>query len=112
MRILMKTTAGWKPVASRPYGLEVRLEDLLLESPEIIPMDSEAPEGTRVVYAKQFGIAGHSLDLVGIGSDGTISIVECKLATNSAGVRHAKRSRRFIEISPLHEGKCGADTRI
>jgi hypothetical protein len=85
VRILVHQGSGWVAIDRRDYAQEELLEQLIHESPEVIPLDSGVD---RVVYARQFDCPpGYAIDLVGVGSDGGVSIVECKLAKN----RESKR---------------------
>jgi hypothetical protein len=85
MKILVQREGRWASVERQAWATEELLERLIYESPEVIPAD---PGVAQVVYARQFPCPpGYSIDLVGVGSDGGISIVECKLDRN----REAKR---------------------
>jgi hypothetical protein len=55
-------------VAARGYGSELEPEELVNSSLTIIPPD---PDGAAtVVYARQFSVEAHSLDLVCVGDGG------------------------------------------
>lgn len=81
MKILMKSSEGWKAVEPKTYQNEAALQGLLKESPEIIPRD---PRGGAVstVWCREFPTDAGPVDLVGVGSDGSITVMECKLARN------------------------------
>lgn len=68
----------WHEPPTRSYEKERELQDLLLNSPGLVPgVDSE-----RSVIADEVALAGGAADLVVVDADGVITIVECKLAAN------------------------------
>src|SRR2546426_1447943 len=86
MRILLRHSGGWRQVDPRAYSNEDELQALLKESPEIIPRNP--PDLPRIVYCREFPVGSYAIDLGGVGSDGSLSLVECKLAKS----REAKRT--------------------
>jgi hypothetical protein len=85
MKILVSRDDSWVPIERRTFAQEELLEQLIHDSPEVIPLELGVD---RVIYARQFDCPpGYAIDLVGIGSDGSVTIVECKLARN----RESKR---------------------
>ena len=64
MRILWRTpgTKEWELVESVGYGLEAELQDLLAESPSLIPV-ADIREGISplVVAIKEFGLPGSDI---------------------------------------------------
>lgn len=87
MKIAMRTkadTEGWKKVMDRNCRDEAHLQQLLYESPDLIPID-ELGEGTvgPRLFVKEAGLPGSgNTDLIGVDEGEDITIVECKLATN------------------------------
>jgi len=86
MKILMRSQGSkdWKVVDSARYRAETELQDLLSDSPSLIPVD-EIREGASpfVVAVREFGLPGSgNTDLLLFNADGEIAIVECKLAAN------------------------------
>lgn len=86
MKILVRSqgTKDWQMVDSVSYREEADLQHLLAESPSLIPVD-EIREGTSpfVVAIREFGLPGSgSTDILAFNADGSIAIVECKLAAN------------------------------
>lgn len=79
MTVFHDTGNGWRPLGDWRYASEEELERLLLGKPDLI-----APERVevRTVWARQLSRLGNALDLVGVGSDGSVTIVECKLGRN------------------------------
>src|SRR5213083_2583021 len=78
--IFHNTGQGWHSIGRWPYDSEDELERFSLENPHLI-----AGERADVwtVWARQVvSRSDNSLDLIGLGSDGSITIVECKLGTN------------------------------
>jgi hypothetical protein len=86
MRIIMRDrgSGGWQVLGSLDFAQELELQELLCDSPELIPLDQIAP-GTPapVVALAEVGLpgAGNS-DILAFSVDGCISVVECKLAKN------------------------------
>ena len=86
MRILMKDmdnpNSFWQPLAPMSFENEAELQRLLnTGSSELIPPDSSTDDA-HVAYAREVPTASGPVDLVGIGSSGSITIMECKLAQN------------------------------
>jgi hypothetical protein len=80
MPLFHDTGEGWHSIERWAYATEDELERFLLENPDFI-----AGERADVwtVWARQVGgHLGNQLDLLGLGSDGSITIVECKLGAN------------------------------
>lgn len=72
----------WKRMASAPYAWEKDLQHLLqTASAELIPADPSLDE-THYVYAREVPSPAGPIDLVGIGSSGSVTLMECKLANN------------------------------
>ena len=70
--------AEWHEVQAVPYDNERGLQDLLLESPTLLPGVSSA------VAVDELWIEGiGSVDIAAVDADGAITLVECKLRTNS-----------------------------
>src|SRR5215469_10387181 len=87
MTILFRTDdkASWQPVEKIAYKDEDRLRDMLLESPDLIPLQGGEKTGKKVarVFIREAGLPNSGrTDLVGVDENGNIYIVECKLATN------------------------------
>lgn len=81
MRILLKGKAEkrWRPLASSDYEDESRIQELLQNDISLIPL-----EPPLVASAREFGLpSSGSSDIVAVAEDGSIAIVECKLAKNS-----------------------------
>lgn len=87
MAILVKVSADspgsrWERMEDAAYASEAELQELLQTgSAELIPPDPSSDE-SHVVYARELSTAAGPIDLVGIGSSGSITIMECKLARN------------------------------
>jgi hypothetical protein len=87
MRILMKidstnTGSKWEALAPMEYSYEAELQGLLnTGSAELIPADPSLDEA-HVVFAREVSTESGPIDLIGIGSSGSITIMECKLAKN------------------------------
>ena len=58
---------------------ESRLQTILSEDPDLIPFDDER---RPVVMVHEFAVSFGSVDLVGVGATGSITIGECKKAEN------------------------------
>ena len=84
--IAIRTTddVGWQFVEGIRYPDEAFLRDLVFNEPRLIPahdigMNSDA----QVVTLREVGLPGAgSSDVMLVDSDGAITIIECKLATN------------------------------
>ncbi len=88
MKIAMRAKGNaegrWKKMADRSYRDEAHLQRLLYESPDLIPIEDlgEGAIGPRL-FIKEAGLPGSgNTDLIGVDEAGSITIVECKLATN------------------------------
>jgi len=91
VRILIRDEkAGrWKAADSAGLNAEEELQNLLAESPSLIPV-GEIREGTPpLVFAvKEFNLPGSgSIDLLAFSPRGDIAIIECKLAANPQAKR-------------------------
>ena len=76
--ILIRTGSGsWQEPADRGYALETELQVILAAHPHLIPGVSEG-----AVSCREFVSAGGHADLVVVDVDGTVTLVECKLAKN------------------------------
>jgi hypothetical protein len=82
MVLMIRTKSGaWREAQVLPYPNEAQLQNLLYESPLLIP--SSGPSDTTRMFISEAGLPGSgSTDLVGVSSNGNIYLVECKLATN------------------------------
>jgi hypothetical protein len=85
MRILLRRSGGWRRLDPRDYTDEDELQTLLKESPEIIPRNP--PDLAHIVYCREFPVGSYAIDLIGVGSDGSLSLVECKLAKSHEAKR-------------------------
>src|SRR5579885_1114067 len=76
-RLLVRTGAGgWREPEVTAYENERELQELVSTAPDLLT-------GQRLATASTFWIPGiGSADIVGVGSDGSITIVECKLRAN------------------------------
>jgi len=86
MKILVRTKdmQEWRLADSLQAKAEVELQDLLHESPSLIPIDEIREDISPFICAiKEFGLPGSgATDLLAFNDIGNIAIVECKLATN------------------------------
>lgn len=87
MRILARKASGgaWQQIESVEYGEESHLQDLIVNSPEVIPA-TEIREGMPAfTFAlREYGLPGSgSTDVLLLNEEGDIAVVECKLAANS-----------------------------
>ena len=79
--LFRKGKTDWQPAAELPYGVEDRMQEMLYESPSLIPV--LGGEKVARVFIREAGLPGSGrTDLVGADEKGNIYIVECKLATN------------------------------
>ena len=87
MRILMKIDSTdqdskWGALAPMDYTGEAELQSLLdTGSAELIPPDPSLDEA-HVVFAREVPTDSGPIDLIGIGSSRSVTIMECKLARN------------------------------
>lgn len=91
MKILMRTneSENWQLAESVKAKGEAELQDLLIESPSLIPVD-EIREGVTplVLAVGEFGLPGSgATDILAFSADGDIAVVECKLAANPESKR-------------------------
>jgi len=91
MKIIIRNnqTEEWKFIESARAKAEAELQKLLAESPSLMPV-GEIREGmSQLVFAIcEFGLPGSgNTDILAFSTNGDISIIECKLATNPEGKR-------------------------
>ncbi len=80
MRIMLKgkSEKRWRPLASSDYEDESQIQELLQDDISLVPL-----EPPLVASAREFGLpSSGSSDIVAVAEDGSIAIVECKLAKN------------------------------
>jgi len=86
MRILIRAddSKEWKFAESIGAKAEAELQNLLIESPSLIPIDEIREGVSPLVFAvSEFGFPGSgATDILAFSSDGDVAIIECKLATN------------------------------
>lgn len=91
MKILIRDggTKGWKLAESIKAKAEAELQDLLVESPSLIPIDEIREGASQLVFAvKEFGLPGSgNTDVLAFSPGGDVAIIECKLATNPESKR-------------------------
>ena len=87
---------SWHAPGVTAYPNEDALEQLLAESPDLLP--GASPE--RLVVARQVQTGAGPADLVGIGLDGSLLLVECKLRA-SPEIRRAVVGQLFAYASSL-----------
>lgn len=91
MKILIRNdeSKGWKFAEPIELKAEVELQNLLIESPSLIPIDEIREGVSPLVFAvSEFGLPGSgNTDVLAFSPDGDIVIVECKLATNPESKR-------------------------
>lgn len=87
MKILIrnKDSTGWKLADSVRAKAEKELQNLLIETPSLIPVDEIREGVSPLIFAlSEFGLPGSgNTDVLAFTSDGDIAIIECKLAANS-----------------------------
>ncbi|GAI11127.1 unnamed protein product, partial [marine sediment metagenome] len=69
----------------KKFESEAALQDILYQSPEIIPIEKLGENLLKPsIFIKEAGLPGSGYtDLIGIDEQGGITIIECKLATNT-----------------------------
>ena len=75
----------WNKVKEQKYESEAALQDILYKSPEIIPIEKLGGDLLKPrLFIKEAGLPGSGYtDLIGVDEAGGITIIECKLATNT-----------------------------
>ena len=91
MKILIRNqkSKNWDLVESAAYGAETELQDLLANSPSLVPVNEIREEASPLVVAiREFGLPGSgNTDVLSFSADGDIAIIECKLAANPESKR-------------------------
>ncbi len=86
MKILVRNheSKGWEFADLVSAKAEAELQNLLIESPSLIPIDEIREGVSPLVFAvSEFGLPGSgNTDILAFSSDGDIAIIECKLAPN------------------------------
>ena len=74
----------WTQVKEHKFENESALQNILYNSPEIIPIEKLGENLLQpIVFIKEAGLPGSgNTDLIGIDEQGGITIIECKLAVN------------------------------
>jgi hypothetical protein len=68
----------WRSPAIQTYGDEEKLKNMLLDNPELLPLQGEGS-----VFVDELTVPGIGfVDLAGVDAAGSITLVECKLGTN------------------------------
>jgi len=87
MEILIRNKGEkeWRKVSEQRFQNEAELQNILYESPEIIPIEKLGGDLPKPkLFIKEAGLPGSgNTDLIGIDENGGITIIECKLATNT-----------------------------
>jgi len=87
MKILIRKgeKKDWEVVGSIKPKAEIELQNLLTESPSLIPVDEIREDiSSFLIAVDEFGLPGSgNTDVLAFNSEGDIAIVECKLAANS-----------------------------
>lgn len=87
MEILVRNKGKkeWQKVSEQRFQNEAELQNILYESPEIIPIEQLGENLPKPkLFIKEAGLPGSgNTDLIGIDENGGITIIECKLATNT-----------------------------
>ena len=81
MRIMIRRDAAWEELVPTAYLSEAQLQAALAEADNLVPGDASTDE-EAMVYCREFPTASGPIDLVGIGSSGSVTVMECKLARN------------------------------
>lgn len=91
MKILVrnKESKEWEPADLVSARAEVELQNLLIESPFLVPVEEIREGVSSLVFAVgEFGLPGSgNTDILAFSADGDIAIIECKLAANSESRR-------------------------
>ena len=91
MKILIRTgeKKDWEVVGSIKPKAEIELQNLLIESPSLIPVDEIREDiSSFLIAVDEFGLPGSgNTDVLAFNSEGDIAIVECKLAANPESKR-------------------------
>jgi len=86
MKILVRNNEAkrWEPADLVRARAEVELQNLLIESPFLIPIEEIREDVSPLVFAVgEFGLPGSgNTDILAFSADGDIAVVECKLAAN------------------------------
>lgn len=86
MRILVRDDKSkhWDYADSVSTKTETELQQLIIESPSLIPVSDIRDDLSPLVLAvREFGLPGSgNTDAVAFTADGDVAIIECKLATN------------------------------
>lgn len=75
---LVRSPGGeWLEPSEKGYGREADLQQILGEHPQLIPGVTEG-----AVACREFRSGAGPADLVVVGPEGDVTLVECKLASN------------------------------
>ena len=85
MKILLRdgNQEHWKLVQSFSYGDEKELQQLLADSPDLIPaQDLREGVSQLVAVVREYSVPIGAIDILGFTAEGEIAVIECKLANN------------------------------
>ncbi|NOX54984.1 MAG: hypothetical protein GXP27_11225, partial [Planctomycetes bacterium] len=86
MKILVRSekSTRWEAADAVTPKAEVELQNLLIESPFLIPIEEMRDGVSPLVFAVgEFALPGSgATDILAFSADGDIAIMECKLAAN------------------------------
>jgi hypothetical protein len=70
-------------VQSFAYGNEAELQELLADSPDLIPArDMRESVSQLVAVVREYSVPIGAIDILGFTAEGEIAVIECKLANN------------------------------
>lgn len=82
-KILIIEKGKGKPLNEVEFTEEANLQDFLEENPSLIPIEDIAENATPLLcIGREVGVPSGSIDLLFIGKDGILTVVETKLAKN------------------------------
>jgi len=83
-----KKEKTWLSVQSLPFTDEAEIQSLLLSNPELLPLvQFGLAEKPVRFFVKEVPLEAGFVDLLGFSEDGSVTIVECKLARNDEARR-------------------------
>ncbi len=78
---MIRRDSAWEELERSAYLSEDQLQKALAEADNLVPGDASKAE-EAVVFCREFPTTSGPIDLVGIGTGGSVTVMECKLARN------------------------------
>ncbi len=81
--LVQGSTAKWERAEEKELPREEKLQDLVRDNPEILPLDDLGDNASPLlIVGREAPLANGLADVIGVDENGLITLIECKLARN------------------------------